>query len=125
MAHMTQEKKIKIKAALKACMPKGWKYTVAVQRGSTIVCTIRSAPKDLVALAGDEHDIANGHYRVNHYWYASHIKDRELVAEITPIIAALNTDNYDNSDIQTDYFDVGHYISLQFGTWDKRFEVKA
>lgn len=125
MAHMTQEKKIKIKAALAACMPKGWKYTVAVQRGSTIVCTIRSAPKDLVALAGDKHDIASGHYRVNHYWYASHIKNAELVGEIAPIIAALNTDNYDNSDIQTDYFDVGHYITLQFGTWDKRFEVKA
>lgn len=125
MAHMTQEKKAKINAALKAVMPKGWKYTLAVRNHATIVCTIKSAPKDLVALSGDEHAVREGHYRVNHYWYASHIKNAELVAEIAPIIAALNTDNWDRSDIQTDYFDVGHYITLQFGTWDKRFEVKA
>lgn len=125
MAYMNQEKKAKIDAALKAVMPKGWKYTLAVRSHSTIVCTIKSAPKDLVALAGDEHDIKAGCYKVNHYWYASHIKNAELVAEISPIIAALNTDNHDNSDVQTDYFDVGHYICLQFGTYDKPFEVKA
>lgn len=36
---------------------------------------------------------------------------------------ALNTDNYDNSDVQTGYFDVGHYVELRIGRWDKPFQV--
>jgi hypothetical protein len=29
------------------------------------------------------------------------------------------TGNHDRSDSQTDYFDVGWYIEIQFGQWDK------
>lgn len=36
----------------------------------------------------------------------------------------LNIDNYDNSDSQTDYFDVGHYTSINLGSWNKPFIVK-
>jgi hypothetical protein len=34
----------------------------------------------------------------------------------------MNTGNWNRSDIMTDYFDVGHYIDLTFGTWDKPFQ---
>jgi hypothetical protein len=36
-------------------------------------------------------------------------------------VRALNCDNYDNSDSMTDYFDVGHYVDLNIGKWDKPF----
>ena len=41
------------------------------------------------------------------------------------MIQALNTDNHDNSDIQTDYFDVGHYVELNIGTWEKPYEINS
>jgi hypothetical protein len=31
--------------------------------------------------------------------------------------------NHDRSDIQTDYFDVGWYKSVNIGTWNKPYEV--
>src|SRR5690606_40972107 len=49
----------------------------------------------------------------------------ECVADVMErIVAALNTGNWDRSDIQTDYFDVGHYVDLRIGTWDKPFVYK-
>jgi len=38
---------------------------------------------------------------------------------ILELIEAMNVDNYDESDIQTDYFNVGWYIHLNVGRWDK------
>jgi len=37
------------------------------------------------------------------------------------IIKALNLDNYDRSDSMTDYFDVGHYVNINIGRWNKPF----
>ena len=48
MAHMNQEKKARIAAALKPVMPAGWKYSLAVRHSSTIVCTISEASFDLL-----------------------------------------------------------------------------
>lgn len=36
----------------------------------------------------------------------------------------MNEGNHDRSDIQTDYFDVGWYIDLHIGRWNKPFESK-
>lgn len=33
-------------------------------------------------------------------------------------------DNHNRSDSQTDYFDVGHYTSINLGSWNKPFVVK-
>ncbi|MCZ2078405.1 MAG: hypothetical protein LC130_25820 [Bryobacterales bacterium] len=32
--------------------------------------------------------------------------------------------NWDNSDIQSDYFDVNYWFDIQIGKWNKGFEVK-
>ena len=34
----------------------------------------------------------------------------------------MNTGNWDESDIQTDYFDVGWYLQLSLGNWRTHFE---
>lgn len=117
MAYVSKQDKIKIVNAVKAVLPKGWKATFAIRHYSTIVCTIRSAPVDLKKVF----DTDENHYDVNHYHYEKHTKDPEIVKILDKIVNALNTDNYDNSDIMTDYFDVGHYIDLRFGEWDKPF----
>ena len=35
-----------------------------------------------------------------------------------------NAENWDNSDIMTDYFDVNYYLDVQIGKWNKNYEVK-
>jgi len=33
--------------------------------------------------------------------------------------------NHNNTDLMSDYFDVGWYISINVGKWDKPYEVTA
>jgi hypothetical protein len=39
------------------------------------------------------------------------------------IVKTLNIGNHNNSDIQSDYFDVGWYVSIKVGEWDKPYQV--
>jgi hypothetical protein len=34
-----------------------------------------------------------------------------------------NRENWDNSDLTIDYFDVNYYFSIAVGKWDKKYEV--
>ena len=126
MAYMNQEKKSQIAAELKKVVPAGWKYSLSVRNHSTIVMTITAAPFDLIG-AHKASEFFNPktatHMHVNHYHYRSQLED-ECVADVFErIIGALNSGNHDRSDIQTDYFDVGWYIDLNIGRWDKPFQV--
>lgn len=124
MAYVSQEKKAKIAAALKAVVPAGWKYSLSVRHHRTIVMTVASAPFDLIgAFKGTEHFDPKSakHHQVNPYHYRSQLDD-ECVADVFDrIFDALNTDNHDRSDSMTDYFDVGHYVELDLGRWNKPF----
>lgn len=132
MAYMNQEKKAKIAAALKLVMPKDWKYSLATERGS-IILTIRSAPVDLIAawnaqgerpFMSDRETKAKDYVQVNHYHLAAAFRG-DLLATFEAIKGALDTDNHDNSDLQSDYHDVGHYVSIHIGKWDKPFVCTA
>lgn len=126
MAYVNQDKKSKIAAALKPVVPHGWKYSLAVRNHSTIVMTVASAPFDLIrAFKRSAHfdpDTAT-EVSVNPYHFRSHIEDEVVADVIEKILDALNTDNHDNSDPMTDYFDVGHYVDLRIGRWNKPFQV--
>lgn len=126
MAHMNQERKAKIAEALKKVVPAGWKYSLSVHHHSTIVMTISKAPVDLMQevsyVAGDPHK--QDYCQVNIY-HPHHFFKKSLPT-IKAIIDALNLrgdpdSNYDNSDIQTDYFDQGWYVHLNIGKWGKPF----
>jgi len=126
MAYVDQDKKSKIAAALKPVVPKGWKYSLAVRHHSTIVMTITAAPFDLMRAfkASDYFDPTTAtHINVNPYHYRNHLDDESVADVFENIMDALNIDNHDRSDIQTDYFDVGHYVDLRVGRWDKPFQV--
>lgn len=127
MAYVDQNKKALIAKALKPVIPQGWKYSLSVRHHMAIVLTIYSAPFDLIrAFKKSDHfnpETAT-HTEVNPYHYRTHLDD-ECVADVfEQIFAALNTNNHDNSDLMTDYFDVGHYVYLHIGRWNKPFEVK-
>ena len=128
MAYMNQERKAKLAANLKKVVPAGWKYSLAVRNHSTIVMTITAAPFDLIgAFKGSEYfdPKTATHTRVNPYHYRSHFDD-ECVADVfEKIFDALNDGNHDRSDIPTDYFDVGWYVDVGIGRWDRPFTTTA
>jgi hypothetical protein len=51
--------------------------------------------------------------------------DDDVKAVIKAISAALNIDNFDKSDSQTDYFHVGHYVSFNIGRWNRPYVNSA
>jgi hypothetical protein len=114
MAWMNQEKKAAISAELKKVMPKSWKYSLSVRNHSTLVLTIRSAPIDLTK--------GQPNINVNHYWLDKQFSG-DLLVQFVKIRNAMNTGNWDHSDAMTDYFDVGHYVDIKVGDWDKPFKV--
>ena len=123
MAFVDQPRKARIAAALKPVMPKGWKYSLAVRNYSTLVLTISAAPVNLVkAIKPSKYfnPETETHADVNPYHYANHLQP-EYVETFKKIFQAINCENHDNSDLMTDYFDVGYYVDVQIGRWDKPF----
>lgn len=129
MAHMNQEKKALIAAELKKSMPKGWKYSLRVRHHSTLVLTIASAPIDLIDEVTLLHQgrMPSGekptYLGINHNYLERAFKNPAMVEIFDKIVDAMNTNNWDRSDVLSDYFDVGHYINIQIGSWERPFTV--
>jgi len=119
MAYINQDKKKIIAAALKVAMKAypSIKYSLSIQHNSSITCRITQGPKFL------DND-GKGSVDVNVYWIDSHYQNNpEAATVLNKILECLNIDNYDNSDTQTDYFDVGHYSHIEIGKWNKPYTV--
>lgn len=133
MAHMSQEHKKRIAEKLKTFMPEGWKYSLSVSNSTSIVMTIRKAPVDLIGILhentlrrtqGVTKEQLDSHYDLNPFKAANYFKlHPDLEGLFAKIVEALNLDNYNNSDSQRDHIDVGHYVGLKIGRWNKPFEV--
>lgn len=120
MAYITPETVKGMRNELKVLFPlkDGWKLSVTCINYSTVSCNILEAPIEL------RNDPTRSNESVNNYWIETHYKDKEEAKEILlKINAVLNQKNYNNSDVMTDYFDVGHYVSIGIGAWDKPFKV--
>jgi hypothetical protein len=128
MAYMPQETKKQIAAALKKVIPQSWKYSLAVRDHSTIVLTITRAPVDLMALinANSQH-ARRGYAQLSNHGLIDNFKGDDSTVELFgKILECLKgPDYYDNSDSQTDYFDISHYIRVNVGKYDKPFEYDA
>ena len=130
MAWMSQEKKKLIKAELdKVLKGTGFKYSVGVNHHSTLVLNIVSGPIDFIgnynyvgSTSIHAHREAGAtHLQVNPYWYKEHFSG-EAKELLTKLITAMNDGNHDNSDIQSDYFDVGWYVDVNIGKWDRPYQ---
>lgn len=133
MAYMNQEKKARIAAILKPILKKyGIKGSLAVRNHSTLVLNIKSGSIDFINNFNETVESRPGGFRngspaekyiqVNPYWYKEHFtgKSKKFLMEVIP---TMNSGNHDNSDIQSDYFDVGWYIDVNIGSWNKPYEV--
>lgn len=126
MAYMNQDRKKKIEAAVKMiCKKHGVKGSLRVDRSSTLVLTLRSGIINfLTDHLGQPHWTDGRHQMdVNHYWYDKHFTGKAL-AFFEEVIPAMNDGNHDNSDIQSDYFDVGWYVNVKVGKWDKPYVLE-
>jgi hypothetical protein len=134
MAYMNQEKKKILKAGIdKVLKPLGFKYSVGVNNHSTIVLNIWKGPVDFISIYKekvlDEHPEfgawePDNYINVNPYHYERSFSGQALDI-ISHLMTELNKLNYDRSDIQTDYFDVGYYVDINIGNWNKPYEYVA
>lgn len=132
MAYMSQEKKAKLAPAVKAALKKyGVKGSLSVRNHSTLQLTIKSGKLDFIgnfnAAAAQRDPTGNRGIRtatdsldVNVYWYKEHFTGR-VRDFLDAVITAMNVGNHDRSDIQSDYFDVGWYVDVHIGRWDKPY----
>lgn len=134
MAYMNQEKKKVLAAELKKAVAGfGLKYSLRVHHHSSIIMTISEGPIDFFKNAQDVRDAKpcpehlrnireTGSMQVNTYWIDEHFTGAAKAA-LSAAKAALSIGNHDRSDIQTDYFDVGWYVDIHVGQWNKPYKL--
>lgn len=134
MAYMNQVLKLAKAPIIKFILKRyGLKGSLSVQHNSTLVLTITEGVIDFVANAnrcGNHNNrlltgftpFTSGYMQVNPYWYHEHFdgKARDFLHEV---IYVMNIGNHNNSNAQVDYFDVGWYISINVGKWNKPYQV--
>ena len=138
MAYMSQERKQQLAPAIKAVFKKyGIKGSIGVHHHSTLVVTVKSGGIDFIenyietgaAKPYGKPDMSaqqieylrkNSSLDVNPYWYKEHFTG-QAKAFLSELIPAMNMGNHDRSDIQTDYFDVGWYVSIHIGRWNRPY----
>ena len=122
MAYVSQERKKSLVAGVKKVLEEKFpdvkiKCSFSVEHNSSLVMTIQGCSINLLA-----DNPERSYLDVNTYYIKEHFKGiaRDL---LTACHKAMNVGNHDNSDAMTDYFDVGWYISIRIGKWDKPFKV--
>jgi hypothetical protein len=134
MAYMNQEIKSKIASAMKPILKKyGMKGTLSTDRNS-ISLNIKSGKLDMIRnfnetmsdpfRSGPRFDASSDQYiQVNPYWFQEHFSGKPR-AFLKEAIQALNKGNWNNSNSQIDYFDVGWYSYVNIGKWNKPYTVE-
>jgi len=114
MAYMTQEHKKELAPKIKAvCKKYDVKATLGVRHYSTLVLNIKSSSIDF--------DLGDNSYEsVNVYHIDGHYKGKakDFLNEVHSVMMM---GNHNNSDIMTDYFDVGWYTDINIGNWNKPY----
>jgi hypothetical protein len=121
MAYINSESVKQMRNQIKEMYPskQGWKFSITRENYSNVRCIILSAPIELRADDSKSNESVNPFYIENRY-NGKNEKATEVLKNINDI---LNTDNFDESDSMTDYFHVGHYISISIGDWNKPFTL--
>ena len=135
MAYVSQELKSKLSPAIKAvCKKYGIKASIAVRNHMTLALNVKSGKIDFIGnsnrvCGADFYQVAQGfkpnttgYDQVNPYHFQSHY-DGDAKAFLSEVLAVMNDGNWDKSDIQTDYFNVGWYVDVNIGSWNKPYTV--
>lgn len=140
MAYMNQDRKAKIAQALKPVLAKyGVKGSLSVRNHSTICLTVKSGKIDFIEnyIKTDAEKPYGQHFSedqvayirknqsidVNPYWYQHHFTGKAKAFLTEALQALKSADWYDESDAQTDYFNIAYYVDLNIGKWNKPYIV--
>jgi hypothetical protein len=127
MAWVSKERKDIISAALGNVLPKkaGWKYTLAGVGSGTLRLRITQGPIDLIGNIadtlkasgkyGDAQMVLDDRYFAPNEYYLQNSFSGDTLVLMEKVKAAMNVGNHNNSDISSDYFDVGWYIDIIIG----------
>jgi hypothetical protein len=129
MAYVSQDLKAKLAPKIKAiCKKYGVKASLAVRHHSTLVLNVKAGKVDFIGDYGDtletRADAEKFGIQVNPYHYKSHFNG-EAYHFLSEVIPAMNAGNWDESDIQVDYFNVGWYVNVNIGKWNKPYALEA
>ena len=130
MTYISQENKASKMPAIKAILKEyNLKGSVSVDNHSSLVLTIKSGPIDFLSedsfhpncfRQSEQPQVRQTYLQVNTYWIADHFRGKAAKA-LLALKAAMMVGNHDNSDISTDYFDVGWYVNINIGRWDRPY----
>lgn len=135
MAYVSQELKQKLSPKIKEiCKRYGIKATLGVHHHSTLMLNISKGKIDFIENFNRVCSVmlchrnvpfqpATDYVNVNPYWYHEHF-DGIALAFLSEVIPAMNEGNWDKSDIQTDYFNVGWYIDVNIGRWNRPYALE-
>ena len=133
MAYMNQDKKKLLAPAIKKVLKKyGLKGTIGVRHYSGIVVNIKKGNIDFINswkpnnVNAEKGKSVQDYIQVNDYWINENYSG-EAKKCLNELKLAMNgckeIQNHDNSDMQTDYFDIGWYTYINVGQWDKPYEL--
>lgn len=107
MAYITSEQVKEIREHIKKKFPSsnGWKFSIKKENHSSVRIEVLQGPVNFQNKPGQSIRIT-----------------QETHPYLQQIYSIANCGNYDNSDSMTDYFDVGWYVWLSVGAWDKEYK---
>lgn len=122
MAYISQAEKKEIHEQLKPILKKyNVKGTLAVKHHSTLVLTLQEGSIDFFSDVIDGWSGAD-YIDVNPYHYQRHFQGKSLEF-LDEAIDVLNNGNWDNSDVMSDYINVGWYITVRIGTFLNPYKI--
>lgn len=134
MAYISQAEKAKLAPAIKAiCKKYNVNASIAVRHHSTLVLNIKQGSIDFIGNFNETVSARPGGFRngspakgsidVNTHWFHEHFSGaaKDFLEEM--IAAMKGPDFFDHSDIQTDYFNLSHYIDINIGQWDRPYAL--
>lgn len=129
MAFMNQERKKELAPWIKKVFDKYWiKWSLSVRDHQVLIATLQSWSIDFIHYLREDfknrYDItSNNDINVNIYHLES-IFEGVALDFMLELRNAMMVWNHDNSDAMTDYFDVGWYVDINIGSYDKEYIVK-
>lgn len=132
MAYMSQEKKKALAPEIKRILAKhGLKGSLSVKNHMELSLTISEGPIDFWASAckaslerwGELPHGKGDYFDVNPY-HAERQFDGYVGKVAQELVDAMNVGNHNRSQPQIDYFDVGWYISINIGRWNKPYQLQ-
>lgn len=125
MAYISKEEKDAKAVELRALAKEyGIKATVARRHSYTIVLNIQGGKIDFYgALKEVDSNYSKDYIQVNPYWVDDQFKDGIAKEFLTKALEIMNRGNYNNSDLMSDYHDVGFYVDINIGQWNKPYKL--